>query len=212
VFRKNPKPFIGYSDHTSLHTWLQQECGLVTFYGPMVAADFAREGGVDAASWNSALLGPAKELSAVAGLRAMQAGTARGVLRGGCTSILAESLGTPYAFHTAEDTILFLEDVGHHPYQWDRQLLHLKYAGVLEQVRGIVFGDMAQCAATAEDAERMAAALCHGLRGFAGPVAIGLRSGHVYGGNITLPLGVQVELDVSGEGARLRFMEAAVGE
>ena len=42
--RANPKVFIGYSDHTSLHCWLQREANLVTFYGPMVAADFARDG------------------------------------------------------------------------------------------------------------------------------------------------------------------------
>ena len=212
VVRANPKAFIGYSDHTSLHTWLQQECGLATFHGPMIVSDFAREGGVDAASWNSVLSRAAWEFDSASGMRAMQAGTARGVLRGGCISILAESLGTAYAFRAAEDTVLFLEDVGNQAYQWDRQLMHLRYAGVLDKVKGIVFGDMAQCAATAEDAARMEETLRFALRGFTGPVAIGLRSGHVNGANITLPLGVQAELDVSGEDARLRSLEAAEGE
>ena len=57
VVRANPKAFVGYSDHTSLHIWLQRECGLVSFYGPMVAADFARADGVDVASWSHALGG-----------------------------------------------------------------------------------------------------------------------------------------------------------
>ncbi len=51
LIRANPKVFIGYSDHTSLHCWLHNEANLVTFYGPMVAADFSRDEGVDVASW-----------------------------------------------------------------------------------------------------------------------------------------------------------------
>ena len=211
IFRGNPKPFIGYSDHSSLHTWLQQQCGLATFHGPMVAADFSRDGGVDAASWASALGGDASwELGAESGLRAMQAGSAKGTLRGGCLSILAESLGTPYAFRAEGDTILFLEDIGHKAYQWDRQLQHLRYAGVLDNVHGIVFGDMAQCAATPQEAELMEQAIRHALQGFAGPIGIGLRSGHVHGANVTLPLGVDVELNLDGGNPRLHFLEDAV--
>ena len=211
VFRENAKAFIGYSDHTALHTWLQNEAGLVTMHGPMVAADFAREDGADAASWTCALGGDgAWTLGEAAGLRTMQKGTAKGVLRGGCLSILAESLGTKYAFRAQEGTILFLEDIGHKPYQWDRQLLHLQYAGVLEGVRGIVFGDMAQCAPSDQEAAKMDETLRYALRGFEGPVAIGLRSGHVEHGNITLPLGVEVELDLSAAHPALHFRESAV--
>src|ERR1700761_8749334 len=57
LIRSNPKAFIGYSDHTSLHTWLHNEAGLITFYGPMVAADFSRADGADMASWGSSLYG-----------------------------------------------------------------------------------------------------------------------------------------------------------
>lgn len=211
IFRDNPKPFIAYSDHSSLHTWLAQRCGLVTFHGPMVAADFSRGGGVDAASWASVLTATAPwKLGEEAGLRILQQGSAKGVLRGGCLSILAESLGTPYAFAPKEATILFLEDIGHKPYQWDRQLQHLRYAGVLDSVTGIIFGDMAQCIATPPDAELIEQAIRHALRDFAGPIAIGLRSGHVHGANITLPFGVNVELDLAGRNPRLHFLEASV--
>lgn len=209
IFRENPKPFIAYSDHSSLHAWLHNETGLVTFHGPMVAADFAQPDGVDAASWTNALGGKASwELGEDSGLRVLQEGAAKGRLLGGCLSILAESLGTLYAFH-AEDSILFLEDIGHKPYQWDRQLLHLRYAGVLDSVRGIIFGDMSQCVISPQDLERMKMSLRHALRGFAGPVGIGLRSGHVHGANITLPLGVEVSLELSGGEPRLQFLEAA---
>jgi muramoyltetrapeptide carboxypeptidase len=89
-------------------------------------------------------------------------------------------------------------------------LLHLRYSGRLEDVRGIVFGDMEQCV-EGEERELLERAILHGLRGFAGPVAIGLRCGHVHGANISLPLGVEVRLDLSDAAdPRLTFLEAAV--
>ena len=204
----HPKVFVGYSDHTSLHCWLQNEVGLGTFYGPMVAADFSRADGVDVASWDAAIGGSAKwEVGKADGMRVLRAGTAEGVVLGGCISILVESLGTKYAGKT-QDSILFLEDIGTKPYQWDRLLLHLEYAGRMETVRGIVFGDMQQCV-TVDEMELLEGALMHRLRDFAGPVAIGLRCGHVASGNVTLPLGVRARL-MCGDGARLEFLEAAV--
>jgi muramoyltetrapeptide carboxypeptidase len=53
-------------------------------------------------------------------------------------------------------------------------------------------------------------AILHALRDFAGPIAIGLRSGHVDTANVTVPLGVRVRLDLrEGDGARLEFLEEA---
>ncbi len=210
LIRKNPKAFIGYSDHTSLHSWLQNEAGLGSFYAPMVAADFARDEGVDLNSWRHTFDGNhGWSLGASDGLRVLRQGTAEGELRGGCISILAAGLGTPYA-PVLGDCVLFLEDIGTKPYQWDRLLLHLRYAGCLEGVRGIVFGDMNQCVAS-EEQEFLERAILHGLRGFEGPVAIGLRCGHVSTSNITLPLGVRVRLDFTDAAhPQIHFPEAAV--
>jgi muramoyltetrapeptide carboxypeptidase len=106
--------------------------------------------------------------------------------------------------------VLFVEDIGTKPYQWDRMLVHLRYAGILTNAAGIVFGDMRQCVAPAEDA-LLEGAILHALRDFAGPIAIGLRSGHVDLPNITVPLGVRVRLDLSErETPRIEFLEAAV--
>ena len=212
VVRANPKIFAGYSDHTSLHLWMQQEAGLVTFHAPMVAADFSRAGGVDLASWNSVRSDATWSLRAGDGLRALRPGVAEGALAGGCIAIVAESLGTPYAMRPArkdEPRILFLEDIGVKPYQWDRMLLHLHYAELLKNVSGIVFGDMRQCVAPEENA-LLDEAILHALHGFSGPIAIGLRSGHVDAPNITLPLGVRARLDLrSAVSPQLEFLEAA---
>jgi muramoyltetrapeptide carboxypeptidase len=210
LIRENPKVFVGYSDHTSLHIWMRKFAGLVTFHGPMCAADFSRPDGADEVSWNRALSGDeAWSVGSAEGLRVLKPGVAEGVLDGGCLSIFVEALGTEFA-PVASEGILFLEDIGTKPYQWDRQLLHLKYAGQLERVKGIVLGDMTQCVA-AEEQALLERAILHALRDFAGPVAIGLRSGHVGAANVTLPLGVRVRLDLSGE-ARMQFLEAAVVE
>lgn len=206
----HPKALIGYSDITSLHVWLRREIGLVTFHAPMLASDFAQADGVDHASWHAALSSTAPwSLGSAAGLRVLRAGRAEGVLTGGCLSIYAEALGTAYAPLPAGG-VLFLEDIGTRPYQWDRLLLHLRYAGLFRGVTGIVFGDMAQCC-SAEEQSLLEETLRYALRNFAGPIAIGLRSGHVSGGNITLPLGVPVRLDLDDPAnPQMHFLEPAV--
>ena len=210
MIRANAKVFVGYSDHTSLHVWMRKFAGMVTFHGPMCAADFSRADGVDVASWENAVGGTAAwSMGSAEGLRVLKPGVAEDVMDGGCLSILVEALGTEYA-PVASDGILFLEDVGTKPYQWDRQLLHLRYAGLLDGVKGIVLGDMTQCVPAGEQ-ELLEQAILHALRNFAGPVAIGLRSGHVGAGNVTVPLGVRVRLDLSAAGdPRLESLEAAV--
>ncbi len=205
----HPKPFIGYSDATSLHTWLANETGVVTFYGPMVAADFALPDGADRMSWAAALGGEVGwSLGPEHGLRVLQPGRATGTLHGGCLAILAESLGTPYAARP-RGGVLFLEDIHTKPYQWDRMLLHLRFAGLLEGVAAIVFGDMAQCIAPEQEAflDRV---LLHALQGFNGPILTGLRCGHVTGGNVTLPLGVRVDVAADDpQHPRMHFPEPA---
>lgn len=210
LIRSNPKVFIGYSDHTSLHCWLHNEANLVTFYGPM-AADFSRDDGVDMASWRHSLHGGGGWSPGVnEGLRVLRPGVAEGLLNGGCLSIFVEALGTPYAPRIASDTILFLEDIGTKPYQWDRMLLHLRYSGLLEKVTGILFGDMRQCI-SAEESDYLDRVILHALRDFAGPIGIGLRSGHASFSNVTLPLGISAKLDLREAGnPRMHLLEAAV--
>jgi muramoyltetrapeptide carboxypeptidase len=210
LIRANPKAFLGYSDQTTLHVWLRNEVELVSFQAPMVAADFSKAEGADLASWRSALEGDSEwEVGAADGLRVLRGGVAEGELSGGCLAIYAESLGTPWAAR-ARGGILMLEDIGVKAYQWDRMLVHLRHAGLLENVTGVVFGSMEQCGSAAEQAG-IEASILHALRDFEGPIGIGLRSGHVDRGNITLPFGVRVRLEFADATApRMRFMEAAV--
>ncbi len=195
LIRANPKVFVGYSDHTSLHAWLWNQCRLPTFYAPMVAADWSNPDGVDDRTWRSALHGDSPwSVSATDGLRTLKPGHARGRLLGGCLSLLTEALGTPFALALTEPTILFLEDINTKPYQWDRMLHHLLYAGLLRNVQGIVFGDTT-ANITPEDLPLLEAACLHALADFTGPIALGLQSGHVPHHNRSLPLGTWVTME-----------------
>ena len=194
LIRANPKIFVGYSDHTSLQSWFWNACGIEAFYAPMVAADWADAGGADERSWVAALHAfKSYELGSADGLRVLRQGRARGRLLGGCLAILEAGLGTPWALRIEEPCVLFLEDIGVKPYQWDRMLQHLQFAGLMENVQGIVLGDMSANVPAAE-MELLEAACLHALRDFQGPIAIGLRCGHVSWGNRSLPLGTWAEL------------------
>jgi len=209
LIERNPKIFVGCSDITSLETYIHDRTGLVVFHGPMAAGDFARPNGVDPVSWQAALSqGQPWQLGPEAGLRTLKTGSAQGKFYGGCLSMLVASLGTPYEIQTA-GTILFLEDIGVKPYQIDRMLLQLRLAGKLDDVSGIVFGPMLDCVQPGTADELLDAVLLRVLADFAGPVAIGLRSGHVLERNITVPIGVESELDLTNS-PKLRFQPSIV--
>lgn len=206
---RRPKPFFAYSDLTGVQLYLLDKLGLPAFHGPMLAADFFLKNGVHLESFRAALAGEPYSVGANEGLRTLQAGKARGVLYGGCLSILVSLLGTRWEPQT-EGKLLFLEDVGTKPYQVDRMLWQLRAAGKLRGVRGIVFGEMLDCVSKDAPADLLEEAIMNALDGFKGPIAMGLRSGHVSRQNVTLTFGVRAELRAGGE-ARLDVLEAAVG-
>jgi muramoyltetrapeptide carboxypeptidase len=210
IVKANPKPFIGYSDSTSLLTYFTDAAGLVTFHGPMAAKDWAHADGVDLPSWQVALSGRqpwdvplGKEVTGLAD------GETEGILYGGCLSILVASIGTPYEIKTA-GTILFLEDLAEKPFQIDRMLMQLKLGGYLDQVRGIVFGEMLDCFQTANQPYTLQEVIARIVGDLGVPVAFGVKSGHVSSGNITLPFGIRASLKVSDSKVALRILESAV--
>lgn len=204
-----PKPFFAYSDMTTLQTWLLDQLGLVSFHGPMVAADFSLEQGVHLPSFQAAITGGRVEVGAEQGMRVLRPGRARGIVYGGCLSILTAALGTRYAPQT-EGKLLFLEDVGTKPYQVDRMLRQLILAGKLEGVRGFIFGEMLHCVSPGADPNLLDHVILRVLEDFDVPIVIGLRSGHVSGGNVTLPFGIEAELNLETDQPQLHYLESAV--
>jgi len=208
LIRDNPKPLFGYSDMTTVQTWLLDELGLTSFHGPMVAADFAIDDGVHDASFDASLDGDNVSAGAGEGLRILRPGRAQGVMYGGCLSILTASLGTRFAPQT-EGKLLFLEDVGTKPYQIDRMLRQMVLAGKFDGVTGFVFGEMLECASPGASSDLLEQVILRVLDWFDGPIAIGLRSGHVSRDNVTLPFGIEAELILEEEPV-LQYLEPAV--
>jgi muramoyltetrapeptide carboxypeptidase len=210
LIRNHPKPFFAYSDLTGVQLRLLDQLELPAFHGPMAAADFYLEDGVHLASFQAAIAGKPYKLGPAEGLRALKPGTAHGTLYGGCLSILVSLLGTPYEPQT-EGKLLFLEDVNAKPYQIDRMLWQLRQAGKLEGVSGIVFGEMLDCASPGASTTLLGEVILRIFEDFDGPIAIGLRSGHVSHENVTLTFGVEAELKIDKE-ATLNLIEPAVAQ
>ena len=138
--RRDPIPFIGFSDNTNLHA-LHARAGVVSFHGPHPGADFPPE---TEASFRAALFsGEAPGLLSSRprdpAPHALRGGSAEGRLIGGNLAILASLCGSRDAI-SARGRILFLEDVGEPAYRVDRMLHQLLRAGVLDGVAGLAFG------------------------------------------------------------------------
>src|SRR5579871_1103686 len=207
--KAHPKIFIGYSDITCLLTHFT-DAGLVTFHGPMAAKDWSHESGVNLPSWQLALSQTKPwDVPLNSEVISLVDGEAEGILYGGCLSILVASLGTPYDIKTA-GKILFMEDVAAKPYQIDRMLMQLKLSGHFDEVRGIIFGEMLDCVQGPTQDYTLQEVIIRVVGDLGVPVAFGVKSGHVSGGNITLPFGVRNKLKVEANQVKLRILEAAV--
>lgn len=203
-----PKIVLGASDITSLQVFLWQKFHWVTFYGPMVATNFDRGAGAahgyDRASLLNALTETKQGWSLDLQGEELAPGAAQGVLLGGCLTLVETTLGTPWEIDTT-GAILVLEDRAMKPYQVDRALMHLKQAGKLRSIAGIVLGDFPECDAppggeTVRDvARRILAPL--GI-----PIVWRAPIGHTSRAMLTLPLGVQAALSSSGQGV-LKILE-----
>jgi muramoyltetrapeptide carboxypeptidase len=119
-------------------------------------------------------------------------GVAYGRLLGGNLSMIAATMGTPFEIDAA-GVILFIEDINEPLYRIDRLLTHLRLAGVLHKLRGVLVGDIAGVEAQALD--RL---LKQTLEPLCIPVLSGWRSGHC-NPNLTLPMGALVKLDAGNQ-------------
>jgi muramoyltetrapeptide carboxypeptidase len=192
-----PTLFIGYSDTTSLLSWLTCQCGITAVHGPMLEGRLAGGAGYDEASFVQLVSGASGYALAPEGLEVLRPGTASGPLFGGTLTQLVASLGTPFAFDPPEGCVLLLEDVNERPYRLDRMLTQLGLAGVLGRARGLVFGEMRGCD---EPGGRLGArdAIAGATRAFEGPILTGFPTGHTTGPTWSLPLGVAVRVVASG--------------
>jgi muramoyltetrapeptide carboxypeptidase len=212
--------FVGLSDFTAFQLAMLAQTGATTWAGPALNADFGVEGEVDdimqdcfedllsghgeGAGWQMPKIGELpngkpqlKDLYVPGGA----------TLWGGNLAVLVSLLGTPY-FPQIEGGILFLEDVGEHPYKIERMLTQLLLSGVLQKQKAIVFGQFTEFKLSTHDKGFKLQTVIDWLRmQLKRPVLQGLPFGHVPT-KVLLPVGAQVSLSVEGRDALLYWGHA----
>lgn len=193
--RLHPKILVGFSDITALSLALYAQAGLVTFAGPMVAAEFAS--GIlpmtAQALWDMLRhRRTSRQLPNCDEVQVMHRGVAEGTLLGGNLAVLCSLVGTPW-LPDFQGAILFLEDVGESVYRIDRMLLQLKHAGILRGIAGVMLGSFTAIPEDSPNRE-LATVLAEYFLPLGIPVLTGIPFGHIPE-KITLPIGSRVRLD-----------------
>ena len=208
VFAAHPKAFVGYSDITVLHIWLERLAGLRAFHGPTVDDLIPSARDVTTASMLTALTTPRPSARMGRDLaRAVRPGRAAGRLVGGNLALVQQTIGTPYELDTT-DAILFLEEVRDPMSFVDERLVQLRATGLLSKVRGIVFGHLSLDRSEEDEFEDFVLDLVADL---GVPVLMDFPAGHD-NPNLTLPLGTEVELVAEETTGWIVYREDALAE
>lgn len=204
------RPVLGCSDTTFLLLFMLQRWNWVVFHSPMPAGDLSRgKDAFDASYLFDLLQGRPVRTSVSPGpLTVIHGGPeVSAPLTGGCLSILAATLGTPWEWQT-EGKLLFIEETAEKPFRLDRMLTQLRQAGKFDHCRGIVFGELPGCHPPAGAAYTLPEALRYALEGLDIPVLAGLSSGHCQNPSLALAPGARYRLDPAT--ARLYLLEDPV--
>lgn len=201
LVRSNPKVVAGYSDITALLFALFKETGLVTFHGP-VLRNLARDPEDNLGSLLETTSSGEPGTVDLSGGTALKRGSAKGMVIGGNLSLICSLIGTPY-MPDLKGAILFIEDTNEPMYRIDRMLTHLRLAGIIRNLSGLIAGDFTGCGEP-EELNRLLKEITHGINI---PVVDGLPVGHGTQ-NRTIPMGISAELNT--KDMQLSFLESCV--
>ena len=200
------KIVVGFSDVTALHMGLMAQAKGLSYAGPMIAGDF---GAADPVAFTlddfwACLAGPTHTI------RESAAGNPqvdlRGTVWGGNLAMIGSLIGTPY-FPRIDGGILWLEDIGEHPYRIERLLLQLLQAGVLEHQQAVVLGDFSGYRlGPLDNGYDFDAMLAYLRETLPLPVLTGLSFGHIPR-RVTIPFGAQGHLVSDASGFRLTLSD-----
>lgn len=218
LIEQHPKIIVGYSDISLLNLAIHQMAGLVTFHGPVALSSFNKyttnyfmKALTEAAPVGEIGKPPLSELQKFDGIFPIREGLASGPLVGGNLTMIIATLGTPFEIETA-GKILFIEEVGEEPYDLDRMLTHLRHAGKLDKVAGIILDKCSRCSPAEykpafENSLSIEEVFFDRLKDLNCPVLYGLSLGHT-AYKPTLPLGITVTMNT--QSGQIRIDEAAV--
>lgn len=194
---------LGFSDVTFIHAGVQRQLGRPGIHGPMIQTYVQEPEEVRADLIRAIVFGEYPVLKG----DGLLPGAAEGILIGGNLSCICHTLGTPME-PAWEGAILALEDVNEAPYRVDRMLTHLKNAGVLDRIAGMVFGRFVvegdDKAAAAKEEAALQAVLKERISGLAVPAGCAFPFGHGSSGNYPIYIGARYRLSVSGNEAELQ--------
>jgi muramoyltetrapeptide carboxypeptidase len=191
--------FVGLSDFTAFQLAMYAKTGSVTWAGPALCEGFgvAEPDDIMEDCFNDMLTGQGEGT----GWRQNRESAnddyciKNAPLWGGNLSMVAALLGSPY-FPEVKGGILFLEDVGEHPYRVERLLTQLLHAGVLSRQKAIVMGQFTEYQLTPHDKGFNLKAVLQWLRTQTKtPVLTNLPFGHV-ATKVLLPVGMKTDLIV----------------
>lgn len=210
----NPKVLLGYSDATALINGVHARTGLVTFHGPSPLDRFSAQqfqrvvmDGEAATLKNVQEVDDDKLVQTEHRVQTITGGKARGRLLGGNLTVLTAILGSNYV-PDFDDAILFLEDVNEAVYRVDRMLTQLKLNGVLDKLRGVVFGRCTECGSgNSFGSLTLEEVLREHIGSLGVPAFSGSMIGHIEQ-QFTLPLGIDAEIDA--DRGTIRLLEAGV--
>jgi muramoyltetrapeptide carboxypeptidase len=140
IIKRNPKPFVGFSDITCLLQAIRVKTGMVTYHGPMLW-NFAHSHDARTEGDLFTQIGAGKKPKLKVKATCVRPGKAEGKLVGGNLSRIEILTGTDYDI-PSKNTILFIEDVDEALYKLDIKLQHLRLAGKLKGLRGVIVGEM----------------------------------------------------------------------
>lgn len=213
LIKTHPKIFMGYSDITGYLTSISQQTNLITFHGPMMTTFKTEAIDYNLDTMETVLSGtddtytifPPDELPP----RILREGLAEGPLWGGNMSLLLERLSTPEELIT-DGCILFLEEVDEYLYAFDRLMLHLKNSGALENIRGLIMGELVnmkdQKTPFAQTTDEIIMDVC---RDFSFPIITNFPCGHGRY-QATLPISCPVRLNADENKPALELLESPV--
>ena len=199
------KRWMGHSDFTAFQLAALEHAGMATFAGPMAAPDFGAE--TPSAftldhCWKVLRNDRCEVVCALDGPDYAGEGT----LWGGCLSLVTHLLGTPH-FPRIDGGILFLEDTGESPYEVERMLYQLHFAGVFARQRAVLLGTFnGYTLAENDNGYDAAAMVAHARARFGVHFYTGLPFGHTPE-KLTLPVGGRCALAVRDGQARLDFSD-----
>ncbi len=138
--KSHPKWYVGYSDITSLHLWLNTVCGMVSLHAEM-PLNYSNPDCSPKCyeTMVRALRGEPDPVIWKTGYKASF--TATGPVIGGNISLIYSLNGTP-AQPDTEGAVLFIEEIGEQFYHLDRMLTSMRMTGMMHNLAALIVGGM----------------------------------------------------------------------